>query len=230
MKNINLLLIFTILFASCQKDKKKSETNDDFEKSYKELKKTNSLPENTEHFDSISKIYSNFKYRVAFDAPDNWETDTGVSEHTIFRTFQADSAFTFSINVIEIKLNDKEKNNKIDIWDFYQENKAQMDYPFTTLIEEQLNTKIKDYKVSKSYIRNNVSVKRKFNYTVRNLDFEYENTTISYQCLLNGLTYTFALDVPSIFYDTKPEFYDNLFLNIYFLKDGQRIEDLLKQN
>ncbi|WP_044398360.1 hypothetical protein [Lacinutrix sp. Hel_I_90] len=227
MKNITLLLLFTITLASCQENKKKTDVTDDFEKSYKEQKDSDLLPEHTEHFDSINNLYSNYKYKVAFDAPNHWSSDSGISEHTIFRTFQADSAITFAINVIELKVSEKEKTP--DVWEFYQSQKEQMDYPYKVLIPKQFNTTVKDFEASKTYIKNRKTVKRQFSYLVRELDFEYSNTSIVYQTFINNLTYTFSLDVPTMYYDENQVFYDNLIRNVSFLYGKDDVNDYLNK-
>ncbi|GGE27309.1 hypothetical protein [Psychroflexus planctonicus] len=216
MKKITLLLIFTITIASCQKNKNKANVTDDFEKSYKEQKSSGMLSEkHTEHFDSINNLYSNYKYKVAFNAPNHWDSDSGVSEHAIFRAFQTDSAISFVINVIELKVVENEK--KQDVWEMYQIQKEKMDYAYKVLIPKQFNTEVEDFKASKTYIKNKITLKRKFKYLVRELDLEYYNTSIVYQTSNNNFIYTFGFDVPTMFYDENPSFYDNLISNVSFL-------------
>lgn len=227
MKNITLLLFFAITLASCQEIKKKVDVADDFEKSYKEQKDSDLLPEHTEHFDSINNLYSNYKYKVAFDAPNHWASDAGVSEHTIFRTFQPDSAITFAINVIELKVDENEKTP--DIWEMYQSQSEKMDYPFKDLIQKQFNTKTEDFKASKTYIKNKTTLKRTFKYLVRELELEYYNTSIVYQTLIDNLTYTFSLDVPTMFYDENPSIYDNLIRNVTFLYGKEDVNKYLNK-
>ncbi|PKQ46763.1 hypothetical protein [Confluentibacter flavum] len=227
MKNITLLLFFAITLASCQENKKKADVTDDFEKSYKEQKDSDLLPEHTEHFDSINNLYSNYKYKVAFDAPNHWTSDAGVSEHTIFRTFQPDSAITFAINVIELKVDENEKAP--DIWEMYQTQSEKMDYPFKVLIPKQFNSKAEDFIASKTYIKNKTTLKRKFKYLVRELELEYYNTSIVYQTLIDNLTYTFSLDIPTMFYDENPSFYDNLIRNVTFLYGKEDVNKYLNK-
>ena len=226
MKRIVLLLLTVTAMSSCQEVKKKGDITDGFEKSYKEQKEAGLLPQNSEHLDSTTNIYSNYKYNVAFDAPDNWVTDTGVNEHTIFRTYEADSAITFMINVIEVKLSEGNKGIS-DIWEFYQENREKMDYPYRVLIPEQFNTTVEDFKASKSYIKNQLSIKRSFNYMVREMDYEYSNTSIMYQTFIDKFTYTFGLDVPTMFYDENPDYYEDLFSKIYFLNNKDKLNQFL---
>lgn len=225
MIKIEIAVIIAILLVSCNLKSSGQNNSHDFEKSFKEQHNQNFY----QYLDTTTNIYSNFKYHVAFDAPDNWKSDAGVSEHTIFRTFQPDSSLTFSINVIELKFGENEKKSTIDIWEFYQNHKEQMDYPFTTLIEEQLKTKVNDFNCQHSYIKNYSCLKRKFNYKIRDLDYEYSITIISYQTYLSGLTYTFSLNIPTIFYNEKPAYYDAFFRNVYFLKDGERLDEILRK-
>ncbi|MBN2893194.1 MAG: hypothetical protein JXL97_15090 [Bacteroidales bacterium] len=206
---------------------KHNDTNSEyFEKSFKEQENKAF----SEHLDSTTNIYSNFKYHVAFDAPDNWKTDAGVSEHTIFRAYQPDSLLTFSINVVELKSENNEKNQEIDFWEFYQKNKEQMDYPFTTVLEKQLKTTINNFVCTKSYLQNNICLRRELSYSIKNLDYEYDVKNISLQTLIGDFTYTFGLTIPSLFYNQTPEYYDNLFQKIYFLKDGELLNDIIKNH
>jgi len=228
MKKIITLLIIITVIASCQEKKKDSDISDGFEKSFKEQKDQRTLPEDTEHFDTLRNIYANFKYRVAFDGPNDWASDAGVSEHTIFRTYQADSAITFSINVIEIQ-DFKNSKSRPDIWELYQANKDKMDYPYKEIIPKQFKSEVKNFVAKKSYIKNQLSLKRSFSYMVRELDSEYSNTSIVYQTYLDKFTYTFNLDVPTMFYSQNPEYFENLFLNVYFLLNKEDINKFMNQ-
>jgi hypothetical protein len=221
--NYNIQAFFIILLLASCNTKKSNEEASGFEKSFKEQ----NIQEFNEHIDSITNIYSNFKYNVAYDGPNKWNFDTGVSEHTIYRTYQPDSAISFSINVIEVKKSHLEKKQKMDIWVLYQQNKDQMDKALINLLEEQLNTKAEGFKASKAYLKNNVALKRNLNYMVRNLDYEYNNTTIQYQVLIDNLTFTFGLDIPTMFYQKNPFYYEQLFNNVYFLKNGERLNQLI---
>lgn len=223
MIKIGITVIAIIFFSSCNEKKIDRKKISDFEKSFKEQ------PDQgfNQHLDSTTNIYSNFKYHVAFDGPDNWKSDMGVSEHTIFRTFLPDSLLTFSINVIEQKIDDEDQ--KIDIWDSYLKNKALMDDATKTLFEKQLNAKVQDYSCQKSYIKNHTSIKRKFNYDKKDLYYQYNVTLITYQTIINELTYTFSLSIPTRFYNENSVYYDSIFGNISFLKDRDQHDKLLNQ-
>jgi hypothetical protein len=211
------------------KIKGKVNITDNFLKSLKEQKDEGTLPDYSEHFDSINNLYSNYKYRVAFDAPDDWASDEGVSEHTIFRTYQPDSAITFVINVFEIKLN-KDLKDEPSIWEYYQGHKDEMDYPYKVLIPKKFNSKVENFIASKSYIKNQVSLKRSYSYMVRDLDFEYSNTSILYQTYIDEFNYTFGLDVPTMYYNENPDYYESLFANIYILHTKDDINNILNKN
>ena len=231
MKKITIIFCFISTLAYCQQRKDKSNSPVFFEKSLKEQKDKGTITEYIEHFDSIKNVYSNFKYRIAFDAPDHWKSDGGVSEHTIFRIYEADSAINFHINVIEIKLTKEEKKEmgKLNLWELYQNNKEKMDHFYKVILPKKYNTEIKDYKVKKSYLKNQVAIKRSYNHIVRQLDYEYSLTSIVYQTSIDNLTYTFGLDVPTTFYDENPEYYENLFLNISFLLNKEDLNKYLNQ-
>ena len=100
MKDVLILLIVISAMFSCKRDSTSSKK--EFKKSFRQLKNENSEIKKLEYLDSSSNIYSNYKYHIGFDAPDNWKFDFGLSEHTIFRTYQLDSAITFTLNIIEI--------------------------------------------------------------------------------------------------------------------------------
>jgi len=227
-----ILMIILLAVGRHKNSNKQNKTipeNEIFEDSFKKQINEGKIENDIDYYDSITNIYSNFEYRVAFDAPNDWKFDAGVSKHTIFRTYQPDSAITFTINVIELKLSNKSKAPP-NIWEVYQKNKDKMDYPFKVLIPKRFNSKSENYKVSKSYIKNQLSLKRSFSYMVRDLDYEYSNTSIVYQTFLDNYTYTFGLDLPTVFYEENPDYYERLFLNIYFLLNKEDLNKFMNKN
>ena len=81
----------------------------------------------------------------------------------------------------------------------------------------------------KKCLKNKTTLKRKFKYLVRELDLEYYNTSIVYQTLIDNLSYTFSLDVPTMFYDKNPNFYDSLILNVSFLYGKDNVNKYLNK-
>lgn len=168
------------------------------------------------HYDESNNLYSNYKYNVSFDGPNHWNHDMGVSEHTIFRTYELDSAITIAINVLEVNLPEGVKPPK-DIMEVYENDKDRMDYLYKVVIPKQYNTKVEDFKAVKSYLNNRVSLKRTFVYTVKEDDIEYLNKSIVYQTIMDNCMYTIGLDVPDMFYKEAPNYYKNLFNGVRFM-------------
>jgi len=69
-----------------------------------------------------------------------------------------------------------------------------------------------------------------FYYKIRNLEFEYDVSNISIQTLIGDFTHTLILSIPKIVYVVNTEFYNIFFSNIYFLKDGELLEDVIKKS
>jgi hypothetical protein len=220
-----IVIAFSIIIGLISCDNLVTKKAGEFQKSFKEKSEYSFY----KYLDSSTNIYSNFYYHVSFDAPNNWTTDAGVSEHTIFRAFHRDSSLTFSLNVIELNYGKNEEISNVNIWELYQNNQKKLDYPIIALIEKQYNTKVSNFEVIKSYIKGNIALKRTLNYNVRDLDIIYNMKNISYQVMTNRFTFTFTLSVPTMFYNNKPSYFDNMFRNIYFLKDTETLENFMEQ-
>lgn len=197
---IKITILILVLFSSI------SFAQNSYEKSYKEL----GIKDH--YFDSNGNIYSNYRYRVAFDGPNNWKSDYGVSIHTIYRTYERDSSITFTINVIELK-----KNGGSNWWTNYEKNKIEIESATKKSLEKALNSKIKNYTTSKTYILNNKAIKRSWESVIKNQDEEYEFIDILQQLIKGDYLYTFGLCVPKIFYESNQEYYNNIFLGIHLL-------------
>lgn len=189
-----------------------------FKKSYKEKVLDKQETEFNEFFDSKNNLYSNYKYGLSFDAPNNWEKDYGVSEHTIFRAFEKDSSIAFFINVLEFKdelANEEEKN----IWDTYSADKVKFDTIFTKTHSKSLKTEIYNFKVSKSYIDNNVSLKMTFSTITKELDYEYETFYLIHQLFRNNKMISFGLTLPTLIYNLDKIYFEELFLKIRLFEE-----------
>ncbi len=201
-------------------NKKANETDKDlFEPSFKEQKDSLNF---IEYFDTINNIYSNYKYNIAVSIPNNWKKDEGVSEHTIFRTFEKDSGYSFSVNVIETKYDVEKK-----FWDEYEINKATFESNYKKVIENQLNASINTEYTKITFLKNFKSLKRKFTYTLSNEEYEVKMTSIIFQVPKEKFTYTFSLTVPNIFYEKKPEYFENILKNIYWLSNKEKIKNTI---
>jgi hypothetical protein len=210
------LFCIVMLSVACLNKKSNESDKDLFEPSFKEQKDSLNF---IEYFDTINNIYSNYKYNIAVSVPNNWKKDEGVSEHTIFRTFEKDSGYSFSVNVIETKYNVENK-----FWEEYEINKADFEYKYKKVIENQLNVPINIEYTKITFLKNFKSLKRKFNYTLKDEDYEVKMTSIIFQVPKENFTFTFSLTVPNIFYETKPEYFENILKNIYWLSNKEKIK------
>jgi len=218
---INLVIVILLALSSCKENKSIENPAELFEDSFKTQKNKGIVEAKVEQIDSTKNIYSNYKYNVAYDSPDHWVMDYGVSDHTILRTFDKDSAIGIAINVIETKF-----NPNMNIWEIYNENPESLENMFRESIEASINGEMKDYKIEKGYIKNVQSLKRTFTHTVRDSGFEYDNVNIIQQAVRGSFYYTFTLFVPEMFYDENPTYYDSLYLNLYFLIDKEKMKSI----
>ena len=205
-----LIVLFTsMVFLSCTSNiNEKVSNNEGFMPSYKELSTdTNNVNTFIEHFDSITNIYSNFRYGFSMNFPNNWDIDKGVSEHTIIRAYEKDSSISCAVNVIEIEM---DKNSKQTMWSVLAKNEELIETQLKQMVEKSLKTKIDYYSLEKIYIKNYEALKREYTYTVKNLDYQFEMRTLMYQLINPPYTYTVVLNVPNIFYTENPHRYNTI--------------------
>lgn len=214
---LSLFCGLLMLSVSCVNKTEKDSEKDLLKPSYKEQKKTENY---SEYFDTISNIYSNYKYNIAIRAPKNWKRDRGISEHTIFRTFQKDSGFSLSVNVIEPKYNIGNS-----YWIEYKKNKISSEKKIKEIIEKQINSSINNVSTKVTFLKNFKSLKRKYDYTMVDGDYKIDMTSISYQVPKDNFIYTITFTVPNIFYEKKPSYYDNILTDVYWLSNKKFIKN-----
>ncbi len=217
MKRIIYFLLTSLICLSCNSQSKKDPAKDLFEPSYKEQK---NKKEFTEYFDKESNTYSNYKYSIAVRFPKNWKHDEGISEHMIFRAFEKDSGYSYSVNVIETKYNIENI-----FWKEYEKNKLQFQKQLKDVIEKQLNASINVEYFNTTYLKNYKALKRKYNYTVKDDDYEIEMTMLAYQIPKDNFTYTISLIIPKMFYDEKPQYFDDILKDIYWLTNKNELNN-----
>ncbi len=214
----NTLTFLSLLFIfSCNSKTKKDPGKDLLKPSYKEQKKEGDF---TEYFDTLSNIYSNYKYNIAVSSPKNWKHDEGVTEHMIFRSFDRDSGYSYSINVIETNYNIEDI-----FWKEYEKNSVVVENQFQGIFEKQVNSPVEVEYTIVTYLKNYKALKRKYNYSVRNEEFEIDMTSIMYQVPKGDFTYTIGLIIPTYFYEHRPEYFDNIIKNIYWLSNKKDVDD-----
>ena len=215
MQKLYYIFVFIIFVFGC--DYNNTSSGDDFKKSYKKQISSGDIDENeVQYFDDNSRIYSNFKYGISFQEKRGWEIDYGVGQYTIYRAIQPDSAYTFSINVIEVNLDSDD--DFLDIHEVVDEigldaYKAQ----FENMIAKKANVQVLNSSTKKIYFRNFPAMKTIINHNVREKDYEIGFTNIMYQLTRNNYTITCSLAVPTFFYDENKESLDNIFNGIQLL-------------
>jgi len=216
--SIYSFFLFYFIFQGFSQSKKDIEKAL-FNPSYKELKTKGNM---IEYFDSIGYVYSNFKYNVATKIPKKWKYDQGLTKHMIFRAYDADSAYTYSINVIETKYNvqkifDKEYNKSKDLF----KNK------FIEATQAQLNTQIYDVYDRLTYLKNRKSIRWEYKFMAKGDDYEIEMISIMFQVMIDNLTYTFGVSAPIIYYNKNPRFFNTIFNGIHFMPDKTKLKKIL---
>lgn len=208
---VGIVIVSMIYFFIKEQSIKSNSFKKDFSPSSKEL---NEKGKYIEHLDSTTLLYSNFKYKFSMNFPDNWQLDRGVSEHTIIRGSQKDSAISFSVNVITI--NDS-KLNDLNIWDLWDKKELKMDENSRQMLSNSLNTELYNYITRKIYISNKEAIETKCSYIVRELEFEYEIQCFFYSIYQPPYTYTIGLQIPWDFYIENPSKYDYFITNFVLM-------------
>jgi len=183
-----------------------------FKKSFKQMKDEGILPDYVENLDEKRNNYSNYYFGVSFDGPDHWQSNLGETEHSILRTYQLDSALSFSIVVIESQV---PKN--FDIWNNISSNIDLIKRQTEQQISQQFNSKLENFNIKKTYLGGNVAVRTSYNYLLKSYNGEMDLTYITYQVVKGNFTFTFGLYVPTMFYNYNPNSYERLFGKIRFI-------------
>ena len=212
MSTSSIITFLSLIFCFSCNSQSEVKPSDFFEKSYKEQKR-NGLLNDKEHFDKNKNIYSNYYYHIAFNGPDNWETDNGTADNIIYRSYDPKYGITFSIGVMERKSKWEDKTT----WDFHNKDRLALIQKIKNETQRVLKTEVSDLVFDKTFIKNNVSTKTSFSYTIKNLDNEYLYKSIQHQVYIKKFLFTFSLQLPMVVYKSDINFYDNLFNKITFL-------------
>jgi hypothetical protein len=213
------ILLFAILLMSC-KSKEESESKLSFptEDSFKEkLNKDEGLKSQI-LFDEKSKIYTNNLYNISMDFPDNWEVDMGTSENSLVRGVQKDSGITFIVVPIELQKGSRTYNLQSQLLDAYDSDKKMYEKVMTDNLEKLIGQKVLNYETEKSYLKNQKTIKSKYETVMRDLDVEYNMTTITQSFWRPPYSFTISLSLPSIWYEENPQKYNWIFSNFFFTK------------
>lgn len=190
-----------IFFIVKEQNIKRKSSKDIFSPSSKELNEKDKF---VEHLDSTTLLYSNFKYKFSVDFPDKWLLDRGVSEHTIIRGSQKDSAISFAVNVITLS---EPAFVEKSIWDLWDMKELNMEENNKKMLTKNFQTSLNKYSSRRIYISNKKAIETSFSYIVKNVDFEFEIQCFFYSIYQSPYTYTIGLQVPYDFYIETPDKY-----------------------
>lgn len=215
MRYTYLLFVFCLILTFSCRNNNDVQSNL-YEISYKEkIKEYDSLKEKV-FFDTISNIYINDLYNISMDFPNHWEVDMGTSNNTLVRGFERDSGITFTIVPIELKKGSKAYIMQNRLMEFYDSDVELFEKVMKNNLEKNLRTKILSYKTNKSYLKNQPTIKSIYKSIMRDLDVEYEMTTITHNFWKQPYSYTISLSLPSKWYEKAPNKYDWLYTNFFF--------------
>jgi len=173
----------------------------------------------TEFYDSSTKVFSNFKYGFSFKLPKNWDYDNGTGLLTVFRTYDKESGISLSINVMESI--EKKVPSIHKIFDelgetfYYKGIKKQI---------ENTGLNLKNSSFKKSSFKGFDSIDQLFITSEIIEDFEIETIHKGKIFWKQNIQITIGLNLPKLFYDLKPSYYDNLIYEFNILQDYNGIE------
>jgi len=195
----------------------KSFKSNDFEASWKE-NQTNGEVKYSEKIDTINMIYSNYKYGIAIDFPDKWKLDKGVSEYSLIRGLSKDSGITFNITVVEVK------DAKLDanMWQIWDKNELGSKDVIKQSLSKMVNSKIQKFTDRKVYVDNLEGIEVRFTYGLKYPDGQYDVQGIVYWVYIMPYTYTMGIQVPKMFFEKNPDWYNSLINNVVFRKNINR--------
>jgi hypothetical protein len=171
--NVTALTAIFILTFGCNSN---NQQDDFINESFKKQLSSGEIDKKEIVIDSTNRIYSNYKYGIAFKETRGWSLDYGVGQYTILRAYQNDSAISFSINVIETDL-----SKDIDMHQVIELNGVEK---YTEQLRKDLSrgyTDIFDMKVEKTYFKNMPASKVTFKYKYRSENETYIMNLLMYQ-------------------------------------------------
>jgi hypothetical protein len=208
---IAILIIYTLSRRKNINDGSKK-ISSNYDPSSKQQMAEGTIGINEEFLDSIKNIYSNYTYSISVDLPDHWRSDGGVSKHTIFRSYNVDSAITFSINVIKQPM-----ENNFNLWDFFDKHHLEYKTIIENEIKTQANVNLNALIFKKIYLKNYKTIRTYYENSDSQRDLTLEMSTIQYQVFRNNFIYTISLIMPKELYNKNPEYYEGNFDRVNFL-------------
>jgi hypothetical protein len=125
---------------------------------------------------------------------------------------------TFIIVPIEIKKGSRQYKLQNQLLDAYNSDKDMYEKVMSDNLQNILGKKIISYETENSFLKNQPTIKSTYKTIMRDLDVEYEMTTVSHNFWKEPYVYTLSLSLPSVWYEENPEKYDWLYSNFFFTK------------
>jgi hypothetical protein len=143
----------------------------------------------------------------------------GTSENSLVRGIERDSGITFIVVPIELKKDSRQYKLQNQLIDVYESDQKMYEQVMSDNLEKMTGKKILSYETEKSFIKNQPSIKSRYKTIMRDLDVEYEMTTVTHNFWKAPYSYTLSLSLPSVWYEENPMKYDWLYSNFFFTKN-----------
>lgn len=180
--------------------------------SFKKQLSNGEIDKNEIVIDSTNRIYSNYKYGIAFKENRGWGLDYGVGQYTILRAYQNDSAISFSINVIETDLKKEINMHQVVELNGLETYKDQLIRQMS-----EVYTDIFDSKVEKTFFKNIPATKITFKYKYRSDNETYIMNTTMYQFIRGKNIITCGINTLDLLFQKNPNQFDPVFDNVSIL-------------
>ena len=163
------------------------------------------------YFDTDSRIYSHFKYGISFKEKRGWEIDYGLNKHTIFRAFDEDNAYTFSINVIELDLESKDYLDAHQLCDIIGGEEVYNKAIIGGMKQQQAPGIILEPSTTKTYFKGFPVLKTTFSSTVIDENGTLNYKDVMYVVMRKNYQIIFGLSAPEFLYIENQDDLNNIF-------------------
>ena len=115
-----------------------------------------------------------------------------------------------------------QNNEKIkSAWDLYDNTRLQYEALLKSRGKNEANTNFENFDMKKIHLFNFEAIQTQMEYTIKQIDFEYTNTNITYQLFKSPFIYTITLSVPKDIYKLKPTYFNSLINKFTFVLKNQ---------
>ena len=215
MKNSKVYSYFIVIMGSmllavgCNSN---NNEGDFIKESFKKQLSNGDIGKNEIVIDSINRIYSNYKYGIAFKESRGWTLDYGVGQYTILRAYQNDSAISFSINVIETDLKEDINMHQVVELNVLETYNGQLIKQMSDVYAD-----IFESKIEKTFFKNIPATKITFKYKFRSENETYIMNTTMYQFIKGKNIITCGINSLDLLFQQNPNQFGPVFDNVSIL-------------